>query len=417
MKHFTLFFFITIVFGISQCVYSQKIDVDSLLTKALEDTRNSKFQKALEETNLGIKLAPEYLDYYLLKGRIFQKTQQSDSAQYYYNYVLDKNTQYQDALFYLIEVDFDNKNYENALLLAERGIVLYPKQETFYLKKRVALEFLREEKKEYEFIKLITPQFPNNEDLKIRLLDLETKMNSDRLGVNYSYTTFNRDQYGPWHLANIQYIRERVWGSLIGRVSYANRFINGESIAEGLQYEAESYFFTGKKSYSYVGAAYSDATVFPEWRLGYSFFYNFNKGWEGDLGIRYTKFGDQQFNAAVLGFGKYIDSFWFNLRSYILFDSKNTYPAFTLTSRYYFDTRFDYATLIMGYGTSPDERTTLGQFDTRIALNSYRIGAGYYRYISKQFITGLQTTYNKQEYAPNKTQSEIEISISLQYKL
>jgi hypothetical protein len=45
---------------------------------------------------------------------------------------------------------------------------------------------------------------------------------------------------------SIQYIRERSWGSLIGRINYVNRLSSGISVSDGIQLEAESYFFTGK---------------------------------------------------------------------------------------------------------------------------------------------------------------------------
>jgi hypothetical protein len=82
--------------------------------------------------------------------------------------------------------------------------------------------------------------------LKQSLL-LESKINSDRVGINYSYT-FWQVRYGPWHLGSIQYIRERSWGSLIGRINYVNRLSSGISVSDGIQLEAESYFFQGKRT-------------------------------------------------------------------------------------------------------------------------------------------------------------------------
>ena len=92
------------------------------------------------------------------------------------------------------------------------------------------------------------------------------------------------------------------------------------------------------------------------------------------------------------------------------------YPAFTATARYYFDTKYDYATVLTGYGTSPDERVTLGQFEQRVALNSYRLGAGYYRLLWKHYCVGLQGVYNHQEYTPNNYQNEFDLFLSVQYK-
>jgi hypothetical protein len=44
--------------------------------------------------------------------------------------------------------------------------------------------------------------------------------------------------------------------------------------------------------------------------------------------------------------------------------------TFTLTTRYYFDTKYDYLSMIAGYGTSPDDRVTIGQLEQRVSLTS-----------------------------------------------
>ena len=402
--------------GSHYTITAQKIDVDSLLYSAIKDVNKDKnYEAAIKKSQKGIQLAPDYLDFHLLLGRAYMMTGQKDSASYYFNHVIRKNPAYEDAFFYLINMDLEDKNYEQAGLTADGAIAAHPNASTFYLKKMVVYQLQNEQKKEYELLKTIHPKFPNEEEISQRLFYLESRINSDRVGVNYSLTTFNRDGYGPWHLGSVQYIRERSWGSLIGRVNYANRLAFG-TISNGIQYEAESYFFTGRKSYSYLGAAYSQDKVFPEWRLGYSYFRNFDKGWEADLGVRYTKAGDLNFTTGVVGIGKYIGSYWINFRTFIQNAKSDFYPAFTLTTRYYFDTRFDYATVIAGYGTSPDERTTLGQFEQRVALDSYRIGAGYYRLFSDHYLTGIQATYNNQEYTPGLKQNELELSLMFQYK-
>lgn len=418
MKNFAIktYFLIVLMAGINHSALGQKVDVDSLLVSALGDVRNNQYESGLKKSHLGIKLAPEYIDFYLLAGRIHQLTRQNDSARYYFNYVIEKNTVYEDAFLYLINLNLEEKKYAEAEALVDKAIAIHPDKKYFKLKKWNVLLTKNEEKEEYQYLKIIESEFPNEVELKQRLFFLETKINSDRVGVNYSYTTFDRDDYGPWHLGSVQYIRERSWGSLIGRISYADRFAFDESIANGVQYEAESYIFTGKMSYSYLGAAYSDDLVFPKLRLGYSFFQNFKKGWEADLGFRFTKAGDREFKIGVIGIGKYIGPYWINLRTYIQNEKSDVYPAFTLTTRYYFDTRFDYATIIAGYGTSPDERTTMGQFDQRVALDSYRIGAGYYRLFGDHYITGIQATFNNQEYTPGLKQNELELSLMFQYK-
>lgn len=178
-------------------------------------------------------------------------------------------------------------------------------------------------------------------------------------------------------------MHQRTWGSLIGRVSYAKRLSSDLVMASGLQFEAESYLFAKKNSYQYIDVAYSKDSAFPEWRLGYSYFQNFKKGWEADLGVRYIVMQDNSdLKTLNIGIGKYFGSYWLNLRSYIQKDS----PSFILTSRYYYKTKYDYVTLIAGYGTSPDDRTRAAEYDRRKSLNSYRLSAGFYKLIQNHYV-------------------------------
>ncbi|MFV8440516.1 YaiO family outer membrane beta-barrel protein [Flavobacterium sp. LB2P44] len=413
----TVRFFIILLFLSNEAVLAQKIDSDSLLSVIVKDMQNNKnYEKNIERALLGKKIAPNYLDYYLLLGRNYDLLKKNDSAKYYYKYYIEKSTLNREALNYLINLELEEKKYKEAEITIDKAIALHPEDDTFEQKKLTVFQLQKDRKKEYEYLKILQLKNPNDNAITQLIFQLESKLKTDRMGINYGYTTFDRKGYGPWHLLSFQYIRERQWGSLIGRINYADRLSSGQSIANGIQYEAESYFFTGKNNYSYVNGAYSKDLVFPKIRLGYSFYQNFKKGWEGDVGIRYLKTTDTEFKTVALGLGKYIDSYWVNLRTFIQSDNDNIFPAVTLTIRYYFDTRFDYVTLISGYGSSPEERTTLGQFRERISLDSYRIGAGYYKMFNNHYITGIQFTYNEQEYVKNLTQNELELSIMLQYK-
>lgn len=421
MKHKHYIQILFTVFLLLGCIENNHLfaqtDVDSLLTVAIKEVNKDKnYESALKKTRLGMQLAPDYLDYYLLTGRIHQLTNAKDSARYYYNYVIDKNPVYIEAFAYLINLEIEEKNYSKAMTVTDKAIEAHPGNKDFRYKKLALYELMGEKKKSQTYLKEMQAMYPKDSDFKLHYFIANTQLKSDRIGLNYNFTSFDRSGYGPWHFGSLQYICQRNWGSAIARINYSNRFANGQSTIDGIQYEAETYLFTSKNSYSYIGGGYSPDPVFPKLRLGYSFFHNFKKGWEADLGLRYIDTPDTNFATAVVGIGKYLGSYWLNLRSYFQFDNNSLYPAFTLTSRYYFDTRFDYLTLIAGYGTSPDERTTIGQIEQRLSLDSFRIGGGYYRLFGNHYVTGLQLSVNKQEYTPGQNQLETEIALMLQYQ-
>lgn len=398
-------------------VFGQKIDTDSLLVQTARVLNVEKnHPKAIQMAHVGIREAPNYLDFHVLLGRAYMITKVTDSARFFFNHVINKNPKYKEAFSYLTKVEIEAKNSVAALTTIEKAIALYPEEKEFQLLKLQVIELDNDDDKTTAYLNELIVKFPEDKRFKQQLVELKTKSNSDRIGINYNLTNFSRDGIGPWHLIEMQYIRQRKKITLIGQLNYAERNSFDTSIS-GLQYQMDTYFATTKKSYSYASAAYSNDTfVFPKLNLAYSFYYNFNRGWEGDLGMRYTKTIDKGFYSAVVGVGKYIGSYWINLKSYLLFDEDKSYPALTLTTRYYLDTRYDYVSAFLGYGTSPDERITIGQFQQRIALNSYRVGAGYNRLLWNDYIVAVQAAYNRQEYQINNYQNEFNTLISLQYK-
>jgi YaiO family outer membrane protein len=393
----------------------KKIDTDSLLTVIVKDmkTNNPDYKLNIQRALLGKKLAPDYLDFHLELGRNYDLSKVKDSARYYYNYVIDKNPGYEDAFLYLINLDIEEKKYDEGLILTHKAIEFYPENKPFRLRRIAIYSLQNDSANEEKYLKSIRAKFPNDPEIEQRLYILYSKVNFDRIGIYYNVTTIDRDGVGPWHLASADYTRQRLWGSLIGRVNYAQRLSSSSVMSSGLQFEAESYLFAKKNNYHYIDVAYSQDAAFPEWRLGYSYFHTFNKGWEADLGVRYIEMQDKSnLKTLNIGLGKYFGSYWVNLRSYIQEDA----TSFTLTSRYYYKTKYDYVTLIAGYGTSPDDRTRSAEYQTRMSLRSYRLSAGFFKMIKSHYIFGILITDNEQEYTENKFQSELDFAFLLQYK-
>jgi hypothetical protein len=76
------------------------------------------------------------------------------------------------------------------------------------------------------------------------------------------------------------------------------------------------------KSYSYINTSFSDDTVFQKLRLGT--YFQILKKLGKDIGVRYTQTIDNDIYASVIGIGKYIGSYWLNLRSYLQINNKRS---------------------------------------------------------------------------------------------
>jgi YaiO family outer membrane protein len=406
------FFFVSVCFS----GQSQQINTDSLLIQGYESLNQGKYDLALQQAYLGKKISPEYLDFQVLIGRVHQLTTSSDSARYYYKKVLEINPAYEEAFLYLINLELETENFSEAKPVIEQSITHHPENKTFRMKKLQFFQLTDDFEGERTYLEELSQKYPEDSEFRQRIFWLDSRYNSNRIGVQYSITSFDREGVGPWHLGTVLYIGERKWGSVLGRINYANRQSQGETLIEGLQFEGETFFFTGEKSYVNITAAFSDDEVFPKWRLGATFFQTLPKAWEVDFGLRYTYVAETNIPGANLGLGKYVGAYWMHMRSFFQLQNDEVYPAFTLTTRYYYNTRFDYVNFILGYGTSPDERVVLADLNQRIALDSYRIGAGYYRQFNKHFLSGIQVVYNRQEYIQDNWQNEIEVFFMLHYR-
>lgn len=403
----------------SPFIFSQKINTDSLLVVTHTSFSKEKdYKKTIKLAQLGIKNAPNYLDFHLVLARAYQKTNQSDSARFYYKHVIANNIKYKDAFTLLTKLEIDEKKYDQALIEIDNALEFYPDDLAFYKQKLQILYLLNDNNKTLAFLKNTNEKFPDDKHFNKELEVFQDSIRFDRIGINYSYTAFNRDNYGPWHYSSLEYSRQRQKATFIGRINYTDRRLNGSSNNSGFLYEIESYFKNTPKSYSYANFGFSpDENAFPKIIASYSYYQNLGEGWESELGARYSKRLNQEFFSGVLGMGKYFGSNWLNLRTYGQFAEKKIYLSFTLLYRYYFNTRYDYVSITSGYGTSPDERETLSQFQNRIALKSKRIGIGYNKQFNNVYYMGIQGNYNYQEYFPTKFQNEFTISLSFYYKL
>ena len=329
---------------------AQKIDVDELLKQALLETNiNANYPKAMALAKQGLAISPDYTDIRLLLGRLYRLTDKPDSARMEFNRVLTNSPENADAINYLKALD-----------------------RSAYAEKTASLR--------------------------------------NRVSITYNPTFFERDGKDPWNLVNVYYARQAKFGTVIGRVNYADR-----SYASGYQFELEAYPKHKPGSYSFVNFAYSNASIFQKYRAAYSYFTSFPKGWEAELGLRY-----QYKTSGLLSYGgsagKYIGSYWLNFRAFITPDSGRVSQSYALTARYYVNTGDDYFTAIVGKGISPDDRTRNFDFSERLNTNSFRLSLGYQHLIWSRNIIGFLGTWSREQYVAGRKENEYDISINFQHR-
>lgn len=229
----------------------------------------------------------------------------------------------------------------------------------------------------------------------------------NRVGLTYDFDVYNR-QYNSKHFSALEYLRKTKYGSLIGRINMMNRA--GQN---GFQYELDLYPRLGKRSYGYLNAGYSEASVFPKYRLGLELFNVFKNNIEASLGYRYINFSSSSVSIITGTIGLYTGNYWFSFRAYLTPKENALSNSYNLTGRKYFKDGDNYLSLVLGYGSFYDENRAGGNYNV-----SYNIGLTNQMSLTKKLILATRVEYRLEElsFSPGEYVNHYVLSCGFKYK-
>lgn len=388
-----------------------KVSSDDLLKRAIRETNvNKNYKEAIRLAKQGLAISPNYTDIQLLLGRLYLMEGQVQEGTVLLEKVLQKDPKNKDAYNYLINGYATQKDYAQASDYAAQYLEQYPEDEEMQLKN---VEFTRQQgdlKAAYALSDSLMKANPEFRKIRTVNNDLLVLSRQNRIGLGYSLTAFDQQGRKPWNIYSVSYMRSEKYGSLIGRVSYADR-----KISDGYQVEVEAYPIHGK-SYSFINLSYSNSRVFPQTRFSYSFFPYAKNGWEPEIGVRY-QMNEDNFFSYVGGIGKYFSSYWLGFKAFATQDRSDIVGSYTLSGRYYLgESVDDYVTAVAGYGFFPDDRGRNFEIANRISMQTTRLTLGYQRTLWKRNILGLFGTWNNFKYDANSRRNEYDVAVSFQHK-
>ncbi|MCL6524344.1 MAG: tetratricopeptide repeat protein [Thermoflavifilum sp.] len=130
----------SLVFLVHQITQAQQLSSDDLLQQALYETNvKHNYPRAIQLCKQGLSLSPDYVDIRLLLGRLYVLTHQYNLARIELSKVLDKQPNNANALTYLINLELQAKQYDEARCYADMALYYYPDSVFFVLKKMAAL--------------------------------------------------------------------------------------------------------------------------------------------------------------------------------------------------------------------------------------------------------------------------------------
>lgn len=388
----------------------EKLSSDNLLVQARHAAFQQKdYPKAIELCKQALSQSPGYTDIRVFLGRLYFWSGKDDSARTTLDQALRENPSHEDAAIAAASIAYFTNHYQEGLAYCETGLQHHPKSPDLLLQKAKILTAMRDHKQAARLTDTLLSIDPKNSEARSLASRIRDYTASNKIGISYDYTNFQKQFDDPWHLVSLDYSRQTKYGSVIGRVNYTNRFKTN-----GVQFEVDAYPGIAKNFYAYVNFGYSaDDIVFPKYRAGFSLYANLPKAFEADLGFRYLNFGNDTW-IYTGSIGKYYKNFWFNLRAYVTPDANRISHSYSFTTRYYLGGADDYVHLSLGYGISPDDRTLAIQLNNNYKLLTNRISGGYRFTHRKLNIFLINAGYSRVEYLPKTKDNQFTAGVGYQ---
>lgn len=199
---------------------------------------------------------------------------------------------------------------------------------------------------------------------------------NNRIAIRNAFTVFDQ-RYDPAIYSSVSLRRQTLAGSIIPRINYSNR--NGQ---HGIQYDLDFYPKFSKRFYAYLNYGYSNASIYPNHKMGGDLYVNLPGAMEFSAGGRHIRFQTRNVSVITNSLGHYRGNYYFSLRSYVRPKEDNLIGVSgNLLVRKYLKDAENFVGINVGLGYSPELRQlTSGDellAETLLYVESQRLSLEY----------------------------------------
>ncbi len=394
---------------------TQQVDVEELFRRAQRLGRESQYDAAAEICGAILKNSPECHDVRVYLGRLFLWKQEYELARGQLHTVLDQVPGHADALNALIDAELWTNRLEDALHVCETGLDHHPENQDFLWKRARVLYLQQEYAGSADTLGRLLEINPGHAEALQLDRQIQTVSREWEFGQSYRWDVLGRGEQdpSPWHYFSLDATYVAGWGTLTGRINYADRDY-GERSFQGSQFELEGYPKFSEMFYAYFNVGYSSAQVFPRYRLGGELYSNLPDGWEVSAGLRYLEFSESRAFIFTGTLGKYLQNYWISIRPYISSESGGSAFSGLLWLRRYFRSADDYLGVLAGLGTAPMD---LNFVEDILRTRSYRIGLEVKKPLSRVLFLRGHIRFEREEYFPETWGNRFVIDLRLEERL
>jgi YaiO family outer membrane protein len=365
----------------------EDLTVDEQYKKARQIAfEEDNYDKARKIAYRALDRSPDYHGIRIFIARLFAWEGNYPRAREELLHVLDNDFDNRRALLAIIEVESWSGHHKKAFEWAQKALEYHPREEELMLAKASALAEMgnySDAKRTYRNILDVQPSRKAREALK----SLQLKQMKYSATLSYRHDRFS-DIFDPWDFGEIQLSRQTKYGSLIGRVQYANRFAT-----DGVQFNLDAYPSLFKGMYAYISGGYSEASIYPRYRFGLSLYKSLPAAFEIEGGIRYLEFSTSKVNIYTFSLSKYWGNYLLTARSFLVPSAAGSSQSFSLSMRHYFGDARTYLEMSGGFGSASSDI----QFAEDIRrLDSWSVRIAGQRPISERLNIGGNAGYDSE---------------------
>ncbi len=232
----------------------------------------------------------------------------------------------------------------------------------------------------------------------------------------YSYDHFSVPYHRNWHMltagGEIPFSRGKWIPSMNGGYQ-----AGGDAPAADLQINLDAYIILGTRNYILLGYGISpngSHDYFPGHRGVAELWQVLPGGFALSAGLRYF-YWNRHFTYLTFSAEKYAGNYWFALRNYLFFKEYGVSASYYLSARRYFSQATDYLTLILGYGTAPDEPILVVSDLDRLNALSGRIE--YSKPVTSRIRLLAMAGYSWEEYTDQQYRHRIQFRAGAYFRI
>ena len=344
---------------------SGELTVDEQFESAREAAFNqSDYDEARRLAYIALESSPDYHGIRIFIARLYGWEGNYDESRLELEKVLHSDPDNRDAFVELLNIESRSGNLNQALQISDRVLNRYPQDEEFLLQRADILYSFENYERSEQVYKSILDMNPSSINARDGLESVQLKQMKYSVSLSFRHDRFG-EIFDPWNFYDLQLSRQTKYGSVIGRLQYANRFsING------VQFNLDAYPSIANGLYAYLNAGYSDASIYPGYRFGASLYKSLPSAFEIEGGFRYLNFSTSETYIYTASLTKYRGSYMFTGRTYFVPSSNGNSLSGNLSVRRYFGSARKYASISSGYGSASNDLQFAQEVNT---LNSWSL--------------------------------------------